>query len=129
MNLEFKKYEGSETTLESLGTVANIVGKDGKLGLIPSNFKNPNKRVSIILTKKDGTSTMVSCSAAVSAGLRDKSITLGNVLTFEVLYGEAEVPFISLPGGAGVAETTVKSLVAEDFEVTSAVSLEDLIAL
>ena len=128
MKLEFAKYEREENTLESLGTVASIVGKGGSLGLIPKNFKDATKRVVVVLEKKDGTSTMVSCSSAVSAGLRDKTITLDNVLTFEVIYGEAEVPYISLPGGAGLITVAISDLTATDYEVSSTMSLEELIA-
>lgn len=127
MKLEFAKYERSESTLESLGTVLEQVGKDGKLSLIPKNLKS-GKRVVVVLTKKDGKSAMVTCSQQVSDGIRNKTITLGNVLGFEMLYDETtEVPFISLPGG-GMIEFAVRDLTATEYE-PSAVAHEDLIAL
>lgn len=112
--IEFKKYERTaDAELESLGTVVDLVGKDGKLGLIPKNFKDSSKRVVIILTKKNGTSAQVTCSAAVSQGLRDKTIDLGNVLGFEILEGEAGA-FISLPS-SGLMEVAVKSLTMAEY--------------
>lgn len=114
MAITFAKYERAESTLESLGTVLDVVGKDGKLGLIPKNFKDSNKRVVIILTKKNGTSAQVTCSQQVSDGLRNKTIELGTVLGFEVLEGEAGVPYISLPS-AGLAEFKVSSLTVTDY--------------
>jgi hypothetical protein len=126
MELVFENYQAAESTLTSLGTVSKQIGENGSLALIPSNFKDASKRVAIILKKDDNTSTMVTCSQKVSDGLRDKSITLGHILNFEVLYGEAGVPFISLPGG-GLIEFAAKDLKAVDYKVTN-VDYADLIA-
>ena len=126
MELEFKKYQATESTLESLGTIKDIVGTKGSIAFIPSNIRDTKKRVVVILKKGDGKSTMVTCSQKVSDGIRDKSITEGHLLGFEVLYGENEIPFITLPGG-GLIEYAVKDIKAVDF-VATAVSLEDLIA-
>jgi len=125
--IEFKTFERAESTLETQGTVLSLVGKDGKLGIISKNFKDTTKRVVLILTKKNGTSAMISCSQAVSDGLRSKSIELGNVLGFEILEGESGIPFISLPAG-GLIEVLVKNITVKDF-VPSVVSYEELIAL
>ena len=124
MAITFAKYERAESTLESLGTVMDLVGKDGKLGIIPKNFKDSSKRVVIILTKKNGTSAQVTCSEAVSKGLRDASIELGNLLSFEVLEGEAGA-FISLPS-SGLVEVAVKSLTVVDY-VPTAIPFAELI--
>lgn len=125
--IEFKTFERAESTLETQGTVMSLVGKDGKLGLIPKNFKDATKRVVLILTKKNGTSAMISCSQAVSDGLRNKTIELGNVLGFEILEGESGIPFISLPAG-GLIEVAVKNITVKDF-VPSLTNYEELIAL
>lgn len=126
MAVEFAKYERQEGTLTSNGTVLDLVGKDGQLQLIPKNFKNVDKRVVIILKKENGTSTMISCSKAVSDGLRDKSIDLAHVLGFEVLENEDGVNFISMPGGELVT-VNVKDLKVKDY-VATAVSYDELIA-
>lgn len=126
MELVFENYQAAESTLTSMGTVAKQVGPNGFINLIPSNFNDASKRVLIVLKKEDGTSTAVTCSQKVSDGLRDKSITLNHVLNFEILYGEAGIPFISLPGG-GLVEFAVKDLKAADYKVT-AVEYADLIA-
>jgi hypothetical protein len=126
MALQFAKYERAESTLESLGTVLENVGKDGFLELIPRNVKDVTKRVVVILKKKNGTSTMVTCSQQVSDGIRNKTIELGHVLNFEILEGEAGVPFISMPGG--LISVAVKSITVKDYAVdTTSISLEDLI--
>lgn len=128
MKLEFANYERTENTLESLGTVLSQIGKEGTISLIPKNFKSKDKRVVLVLAKKDGKSVMVTCSKQVSDGLRDKTVTLGNILNFEMLYDEAtEVPYISLPGG-GLVTHKVADLTASEWD-SSAVNHEDLIAL
>ena len=126
MELVFEQYQAVESTLTSLGTVAKAIGQNGSINLIPSNYKNDSVRVKVILKKEDGTSLGVTCSQKVSDGLRDKSITMGHLLNFEVLYGESGIPFISLPGG-GLVEFAVKDLKAVDYKVTS-VDFADLIA-
>ena len=125
--IEFKTFERAESTLSTKGTVLGLVGEDGKLGLIPKNFKDTTKRVVIILTKKNGTSASVSCSEAVSKGLRNKSIDLGNILGFEILEGDSGIPFISLPAN-GLVEMLVKNITIKNF-IPSVVSYEELIAL
>jgi hypothetical protein len=124
--VQFQNYERTESTLESQGTVLELVGKDGSLALIPKNFKDTSKRVVVILQKKNGQSAAVTCSQQVSDGLRNGSIELGHVLNFEILEGDAGIPFISLPGG-GLIVTAVKSITAKDY-APKAIALEDLIA-
>ena len=126
MAIQFAKYERTESTLESQGTVMDLVGKDGFLELIPKNLRDTSKRVVVILKKKNGQSAMVTCSQQVSDGIRNKTIELGHVLNFEILEGESGVPFISMPGGALIS-ISVKSLTVKDY-VATAVSLEDIIA-
>lgn len=129
MGLTFTNYERAESTLTDLGTVADQVGKDGFLGIIPKNFKDTTKRVVLVLTKKNGTSTTVSCSKAVSEGLRDKSITLGNVLGLNLLENEEGVAFISMPAvGAQLQQYAVKTLKLTAF-IPKVVDYEELAAL
>lgn len=126
--LEFKKYERAESTLETEGRVIDLIGKDGSIDLIPKNLKDTSKRVVVILRKKNGTSVMVSCSKQVSDGIRDKSITVGQLMGFEILKGESDIPFISLPGGGQLVTIQAKNVKVVEYEPT-AVNSEDLIAL
>ena len=126
MVLEFKKYEGG-ATLTSLGTVRSIVGAKGSYSIDPKNFKNAEKRVVLICKKADGTSTTISCSDQVSRGLRNGTIHKDACADFEVLYGESEIPFVSLPSG-NLVETLVDDVKVTAFTPT-AVKWEDLIAL
>ena len=126
--LEFKTFQRAESSLVSLGTISSIVGQTGSISLIQKNFSNPDKRVAVLLNRADGTSTVVACSTAVSAGLRNKSISIGNLLTFEVLKGETGA-FISMPaGGSGLVTYKVAEITAKPF-VLSQLSVELAIAL
>jgi len=127
MSVEFKTFARTGNVLATAGVVRDLVGKDGTLSIIPKNFKDDTKRVALILTKADGTSTMISCSKAVSDGLRNKSIKMSNVAGFEVLEGDSGISFISLPSGA-LVNFAVKDLTVENY-VPSAVNFEELIAL
>lgn len=127
--LEFKIYEREED-LTDLGTITSLLGPEGKIAIIPKNFKDATKRVALVLTKEDGTSAVVACSTAVSNGLRDKTITLGNVVGFSILENEDGIPFISLPAtnGAALQEHSLKSLKLTTY-VPKPVSYEDLAGL
>jgi hypothetical protein len=125
MAIQFAKYERTESTLESQGTVMDLVGKDGFLELIPKNLKDESKRVVVILKKKNGTSATVTCSKQVSDGIRNKTIELGHLVNFEILEGDSGVPFISMPGGALIS-VAVKSITTKEYQ-PSAVAFEDLI--
>lgn len=129
MSLTFTNYERAESSLTDLGTITSIVGQAGFLGIIPKNFKDLSKRVVIVLTKKDGTSATVSCSKAVSAGLRDKSITLGNLMSFNLLENEDGVAFISMPAvGTQLQQYAVASLKLTEY-VPQAINYEELASL
>jgi len=115
MALEFKLYERTERT--ELGTVAELTGVGGKIGLLPSNFNNPNKRVVIIMTKADKTSEQVVCSSNVSKGLRAKEITISQVQGFPIVEqitpdGEI-INIITMPSGGALVEFNVTNEVAE----------------
>lgn len=127
MELVFENYV-STTVLDTKGTVMNAVGADGSIELIEKNFADLSKRVAVILKKKNGTSLMVSCSKAVSEGLRNKTINKEHLFGFEILVGESDVPFISLPGGGNNISIAAKDIVVKDYVVTNALTFEDLIA-
>jgi len=129
MALEFKVFERAENTLNSLGTVLENVGKNGSLSVIPANLKDTSKRVVIILKKADGTSTGVTCSKKVSDGIRNKEITMSNVLGFDILEGESGVPFISMPAGEALQAIAVKDLKPKAYEPKTVSDMQELIAL
>lgn len=84
MALNFKKYQ-REDRIE-LGTIAEVVGKGGTYR--PASLKNltdADKRVVLVLTKKDGTSDLVTCSSEVSKRLRSKELKLSQLMSFTII--------------------------------------------
>lgn len=69
---KFKVYEPTER--ETIGTVSSMIPK-GKLKLIPNTVKKyedgTNKAIGVILINKDGESTTLPCSKAVSKVMVD----------------------------------------------------------
>ena len=138
MALKFEKYTG--TDLVNLGTVATNAGKDGAITLIEKNFKNPNKKVALLIKLADGRSTVVACSTAVSAGLREHSITLSQVQGFPILEttwdsineetGKTEQVtgnFVSMPGGSPMDEFKITEQATAYVAPTT--RLDELVAL
>jgi len=130
MALKFGKYERQDRV--ELGTVHSLVGKGGKIALIPKNLADEDKRVAVILTKKSGDSAMILCSEAVSKGVRAKEITVSNLLGFvvtEQLTTKGETIYvITMPNSGGqLIEQSVDSLKITEFEPT-AIELDDLVA-
>ena len=127
MALEFKVYQGTQTSLETIGTVlAQIPG--GSLKFVPGTFTS-GKRIAVILTNKAGESTVVACSKRVSATLqaaladgKTKKEMLGAIAKLEISEDEEGRNFIVAPQGAGGQE--------EDFTVAelkkSVATYEDL---
>ena len=138
MALKFEKYEG--TDLVNLGTVATNAGKDGAITLIEKNFKNPNKKVALLIKLADGRSTVVACSTAVSQGLREQIITLSQVQGFPILEttwdsineetGKTEQVtgnFVSMPGGSPMDEFKITEQATAYVAPTT--RLDELVAL
>ncbi len=138
MALQFKEYQ--REALKTLGTVASNAGKGGAITLIDKNFKDLSKRVALVVKRADGMSAVVSCSNAVSQGMRDQSISLSQVQGFPILEtswdtidentGETKVVtanFVSLPGGTQVEDFAITEDEATEF-VTPTIKLDELVA-
>jgi hypothetical protein len=87
---------------KELGTLKSLIGDEGKLGFIPSNFSNPSVKVMVLHQLADGRSTKFIASPRVSAGLRAKTITLNHLAGFTVAErktkdGTAIIKSISMP--------------------------------
>lgn len=129
--LTFNKYQRQDRV--ELGTVAQLVGKGGKVKFVPKNLADDSKRVTVILERKNGESAMVLCSKAVSEGIRAKTITLANLLGFSVTeqltVGGETINVITMPTGASnLIEVAVDSVKIAEFEPSSELVPEDLIA-
>lgn len=116
---------------QALGTNAqvlkDVLGSKPKIGLLPSNLAG-TKRVLLKLQDTDGNLYDAICSPRVSAGLRDKSITLSMLLNFTVseikLTSGEVINSIQMPteGVQWTAELQPATYVAP------AIDLSDLIA-
>lgn len=127
MALEFKVYEGSASTLETIGTVSSNIGKKGSLRFVPGTFAKAS-RIAVILTNDKGKSTCLACSSRVSATIREakknganEKDMLSAIANLEISEDEEGRNFIIAPTGVGSTETfTIASLSVE------AVSFEEL---
>ena len=83
--LKLRKYVGSTTALKSIGTVSEFVGIGGSF--VPSserNFRDATKRVSILLSDKDGNTDLINCAKNVSDDLRSKKLTFSTLWSFPI---------------------------------------------
>jgi hypothetical protein len=130
MALNFKNYERAERT--ELGTVAELIGKGGKIKLSPRNFADDSKRVVVILEQADGASDMVICSTELSKRLRSKEITLSNLIGFTVteqLSASGEmINVITLPTGGSMIEINIDDVKATAYEPAATFNPEELVA-
>ena len=85
--LKFKKPE--EVKRKELAVIAELVGVNGELSLNPANVANHDKRVIVTMTKEDGTVNRVCCSRNVSKGIRNKSISIPNLVGFSIYESQA----------------------------------------
>lgn len=84
--IEFKVYQRQERT--ELGTLAEVAGKGGKVRPTPGTLADSSKQLTLIVTKKDGTSGLVHCSRSVGNMLRSQEITLATTLGFPIIEWE-----------------------------------------
>lgn len=126
MSVKFAVYES--TTLEDLGTVAQVVGKKGTLkfsnkNLASEKLNSNGVRVAVVIVLKqaDGKTSVVSCSQSVSVSVRkaleegmEQKKALAIVSKLSVLEGPSEVPFICAPVGSSLGEEfTIEQLATE----------------
>ena len=130
MALQFKMYEGTSTELETIGTVATVIGKGGSLRFVPGTFTS-GKRIAIILLNKAKESTVIACSKRVTLTLQEalkngssKKQMLAAVSKLQVSEDEEGRNFIIAPLGTGGVED---SFTIEDLK-KEAVSFEELVA-
>lgn len=83
----FEEEEESVSTIENLGTVRSIIGAKGRIGFNENNLADPNKALMLVLHTAKGEKQKVFCSVAVSKGIRDKSISAGELMSLLVAPG------------------------------------------
>ena len=129
MALNFKKYESANKTV--LGTVASLVGKNGKLKLIPKNLADESKQVVVIFELADGTSDSVVASKELSKRIRAKEIKLSQLATLNVteeisLSGEI-INVINMPSTGELITVDVDAN-APAYEPVATYNPEELVA-
>ena len=131
MALNFKNYERAERV--SLGTVATLIGVGGKIRPITmSNWLNPDIRIQLVLTQKDGTSDVVTCSPELSKRLRSKEIKISQLPSFEVeeqLNSQGEIiNMIKMPSAGATMPDYEITGKEETYEPVALFNAEELIA-
>ena len=129
MSLEFKIYERAESTLEDLGTLAEISGRGGRLAFIPSNLMS-TKRVVVVVANAKGASATVTCSNNISGSVRSamksgtsKKAILGALAQLHVFENEEGAHYLAQEGSGSLDFHAVGDVAKE------AISYEELVAL
>lgn len=127
---EFKKYERKE--LKQLGSILELFGVDAMvLPITQRNLNDASKLINVVVELEDATSTLIRCSKAVSALVRNGEITMGEIVRLPMIESRYETrataskpsqavveAIITLPGdennsiqgkGRKIGETTNKS--------------------
>ena len=131
MALQFKVYERQDR--KSLGTIASLCQAGGSYRLASSANFLSNRQVVLVLQRADTTSETVVCSPAVSAALRDKSLTLTQLQGFEVcefLSQKGELTnTVVMPSAGGELPAVEVGGTYEAYQPVSRYKPEELVAL
>ena len=115
-----------ENEFEIIGTVTSFIGKKGRLDFNSSNLAG-KRRVMVTMVNDKNVEIKALLSSALSEQVRDKSITLGNLITFSYGKNELDHYYIVRPAG-DVISVQAKDITAESIEAVD-VDIEDYIAL
>ena len=133
MALEFKVYEQT-STLENLGTLSALAGVKGKLAFINGNLNHPTKRVAVVMLNSKGESTTVTCSASVSASVRQgikAGVTHEQALSalseLSVLEREDGAHYLAPEGSGSLNFFAVADIVKKSTKLTYADLLESIV--
>jgi hypothetical protein len=121
MALNFKVRE-ARAPIASLGRVADVVGKGGKIEFNPTNHAATDRRLVAYLIKADGTEEQITCSQPVSDGIRSKEISLNQLMGFEIkeqvsTAGEVYNQINKPDSNAGRISFNVDEIEVEEFKV------------
>jgi hypothetical protein len=119
--MEFKVYQSESVSLEDLGTLKTIAGKGGSISLIRKNFNNPDKRVAVVVKRKDGKSATIACSEPVSRMLRAKELNIAELAVLPVLENDKGIAYVCLPGGG----TSLQSFDVDALKASKPVALSE----
>lgn len=136
MQLQFKKI--AATSQNSIGTLKALAPKGTKIAFNPNNLLNTEARVVVhVINKESGEVANVYCSPRVSDGVRNKTISLRDLVSYPVTVqttsdrdtGE-EVQIHTIAMIPQLVEINTDDVVATDLQsAANTIKLEDLIAL
>lgn len=129
MAFKLTAYQGQSANLTDNGTIASIVGANGSFFFIKKNFNDPNKRVALLLKDDKGNSGIVSCSAQLSAEIRNGKITKDEIAGLSLLTNEDGITFVSMPSTGALQEIKMADVKVKSYERTAQFLPEELIAL
>lgn len=128
MAVAFAIYESA--TLEVVGSLEGLAGRGGALKFTNKSLNNSAGQLAVVITKKDGTSAVVTCSKAVTAGVRkaleagtSKKTCLASISKLDIVEAPNGGNYISAPAGAQGESFTIEELKRE------AMNYEDLVAI
>lgn len=128
--LKMKVYErGESATLTTHGSLLEHAGKGGTIAPIRKNWNNPNVRIQLVATNKNGESIKVTCSKQVNDLLRAGKLTLQKVVNLPILENEEGTAFISMPASGALQQISADKFTKEtvEAEVADEFVPEDLI--
>lgn len=116
-------------TIETIGTLLEIVGSNGKIFVSPTNIAG-DKRIFLDLKTADGQEGRIFCSPAVSKHLREKTMSLNQLFGMPVALvtraDKTQGYTVTLPG-AQTVEITAPTVV-EPWEQDK-VEISELLAI
>ena len=129
MAVAFAVYESA--TLEVVGSLESLAGAGGKLRFTNKSMNNSKGQLAVVITKKDGTSGVVTCSKAVTAGIR-KALEAG-ISAKKCLASITKLDIVEAPNGGNYVSAPMGEGGVEDFTIAElkkeAVNYEDLVAI
>ena len=127
MAVNFAVYESA--TLEVVGSLEGLAGRGGSLRFTNKSLAG-NGQLAVVITRKDGTSGVATCSKAVTAGVRkalsdgvSKKQCLASISKLDIVEAPNGGNYVSAPAGAQGESFTIEELRKETM------SYEDLVAI
>jgi hypothetical protein len=117
------------TAIETIGTLAEIVGSNGKVFVSPTNFAG-DKRIFLDLQTADGQKGRIFCSPAITKHLREKTMKVSQLFGMPVALisrkDGSQGYTVTLPGSQLVELSVPTEIEAWSSE---SVSLDELVVL
>jgi hypothetical protein len=115
----FGVADASVSEMVDYGTVAEMIGAKGSLGISPKSLRKGNlKLINVALQNEEGTIRRINCSGALTLMIREAlaegtsvdEVKAGLLKLNIGEWDESGIAYIVLPAGAGTIFTTAKAL-------------------